>query len=119
VRVPASLQGGEIAFYGEPLFGAALAEQIGLRLAEPPLDWLASLNRELRGREVKFCSLEEARHVPQPAFIKPAGDKSFEARVYSSGAGIARFRRGIDGGSRSPSRCVGKWSSAASCSTAR
>ena len=36
------------------------------------------------GRRVEFCTLLEAREKTFPLFVKPAGEKEFEARVYLS-----------------------------------
>ncbi len=76
----------EIVFYGEPLLAATLAEALPVALLEPPLDWLPSLPAEYRKRDVRLTTLGEARAITTPAFIKPADDKCFAARVYSSGA---------------------------------
>lgn len=71
--------------YGEPLFAAVIAESLGLALIEPGFSWLAKLPRELRKRNIEFTSLAQARIWKQRAFIKPADDKCFPARVYESG----------------------------------
>src|SRR5690348_633435 len=84
-QVP-SLPPQEVAVYGEPLFAQHVAQTLGLRLIEPPLDWLPRLPARYRGREVLLTTLGEARKVPDPAFIKPADEKCFDARIYSSGA---------------------------------
>lgn len=86
-RVPEDFRpSAEVAIYGESLWANFVAEQLGLKLYEPPLDWLAGLPPELLGRKIEFCTLEEARDKPLPAFVKPAGEKSFQARVYRSAA---------------------------------
>lgn len=74
--------------YGEPLFAAVVAPQLGLSLLEPPLDWLASLPRACLEREVRFTSLGEARDLPGPLFVKPADEKSFTARVWTDPAAL-------------------------------
>lgn len=73
-------------FYGEPLFAAVVADQLGLALYEPTLDWLADVPREFLGREVRAMTLAEAQQIEHEAFIKPADDKCFVAKVYASGA---------------------------------
>ena len=84
-RLPEDFRpGGEVAIYGESLWANFVAEQLGVRLYEPPLDWLAGLALEFVGRKIEFCTLEDARNKTFPAFVKPAGEKSFEARVYRS-----------------------------------
>ncbi|BCM93471.1 hypothetical protein IAD21_05362 [Abditibacteriota bacterium] len=84
-RVPAEFcPGHDVAIYGESLWANFVAEQLGLKLYEPPLDWLARLAHEFVGRKIEFCTLEEAREKQFPLFVKPAGEKAFEARVYAS-----------------------------------
>jgi hypothetical protein len=81
-RVPEELRAvPKPVLYLEGLFGPTLAEQFGLRLLEPPDDWLPGLPEEYRKRHVSLTSLEAARAVTEPTFIKPANEKSFPARV--------------------------------------
>lgn len=84
-QVPA-LAASEVAVYGEPLFADHVAQTLGLRLVEPPVDWLPRLPVRWRGRDVRLTTLADARKVGECRFIKPAGEKCFDARVYSSGA---------------------------------
>ena len=82
-RVPEELRSAtEPVLYLEALFGPTLAEQFGLRLLEPAVDWLPRLPEEYRKRQISITTLREARLLPEPAFIKPPNDKSFPARVY-------------------------------------
>src|SRR5438093_5005239 len=83
-QVP-SLPASDVAIYGEPLFAQHVAQTLGLRLVEPPLDWLQRLSARWRGRDVRLTTLADARKVADRAFIKPADQKCFDARVYSSG----------------------------------
>ncbi|MGL6076858.1 MAG: ATP-grasp domain-containing protein [Fimbriiglobus sp.] len=83
-RVPEELRGVERpVLYLEALFGPNLAEDFGLRLLEPPVDWLPRLPSEYRQRQVESMTFQEARLLQQPAFIKPPNDKSFPAKVYT------------------------------------
>jgi hypothetical protein len=84
-RVP-DIPPEEVVVYGEPLFALHVAQTLGLRLQEPPVDWLPRLPLRWRGREVRLTTLAEARAVSARSFIKPAEEKCFEARVYASGA---------------------------------
>ncbi|MCI0744714.1 MAG: ATP-grasp domain-containing protein [Verrucomicrobia subdivision 3 bacterium] len=84
-QVP-SLPANDVVVYGEPLFAQHVAQILGLRLVEPSLDWLPRLSARWRGRDVRLTTLADARKVADRAFIKPADEKSFDARVYSSGA---------------------------------
>jgi hypothetical protein len=83
-RVPEELLGvEEPVLYLEALFAPVLAEQLGLRLLEPPVDWLPRLPEEHRKRCIELTLLGEARKRQEPAFIKPPNDKSFPAGVYT------------------------------------
>jgi hypothetical protein len=86
-RAPHHLQDeSDIALYGEPLFGATVAEQLALILLEPTFGWLAEIPREYRLRNVMFTTLADARNYRGQAFIKPADDKCFPAKVYADGS---------------------------------
>jgi len=85
-RPPAELTGLEVVPYGEPLFAAVVADALQLALIEPQLSWITKLPFDLRQREIQFTDLSVARAVDRPAFIKPADDKCFQARVYGSGS---------------------------------
>jgi hypothetical protein len=83
-RVPQELRTvPDPVLYLEALLGPMLAEQFGLRLPEPPGDWLPRLPEEYRKRRVSLTTLGQARLLAQPAFVKPPNDKCFPARVYS------------------------------------
>jgi hypothetical protein len=84
-RVPEWLRGQEVALYGEPLFAAVVADELGLALLEPPFDWLPTLPAGYLRREIRLATLGEARQHQQPAFVKPADDKCFLASVFPSG----------------------------------
>jgi hypothetical protein len=83
-RVPEGLRAApDPVLYLEAMFGPTLAEQFGLRLLEPAVDWLPRLPDEYRKRRVGLTTLRAARSLPGPVFIKPPNDKSFPARVYT------------------------------------
>jgi hypothetical protein len=84
-RVP-DVSPAEVAIYGEPLFTVHVARTLGLELLEPADDWLARLPIQYSGRKVIFTTLAEARKVSDYAFIKPANEKRFDARVYKNGS---------------------------------
>lgn len=85
-RVPDHLRAhGEAHLYAGPLFADAVAHDLGLALLEPPADWLARLPRSLTRREITAATIDVARQVRRPAFIKTPNDKSFPARVYVDG----------------------------------
>ena len=63
--------------YLEALFGPMLADQFGLRLLDPPDDWLPRLPEVYRKRQISLMSLRSARAISDPTFIKPPNDKSF------------------------------------------
>ena len=76
----------DVTVYGEPLFARHVAQTLKLRLTEPSVDWLPKLPDRWRGREVRLTTLAEARCETTRQFIKPADEKCFDARIYSSGA---------------------------------
>jgi hypothetical protein len=85
-RPPDELLGRDVVPYGEPLFAAVVADVLQLALIEPRLSWVAELPFDLRQREIQFSGLAAARAIDRPAFIKPADDKCFQARVYAMGS---------------------------------
>lgn len=74
--------------YLDGLLGGLVADQLGLAMVGPPLDWLCHLPWDYRRREVRFLTWKEARELEAPAFFKPADDKWFPARVYQRGRDI-------------------------------
>jgi ATP-grasp domain, R2K clade family 2 len=83
-QVPDELKSiADPVLYLEGLFGQTLAAEFGLRLLEPPLDWLPNLPEEFRKRRVSLSTLGACRDLVEPAFVKPPNDKSFPARVYT------------------------------------
>jgi ATP-grasp domain, R2K clade family 2 len=88
-QVPDELrQVSEPVLYLEALFGQTLAAQFGLQLLEPEIDWLPNLPAEFRQRQVSLTTLGACRDLVEPTFIKPPNDKSFPAKVYTSGAAL-------------------------------
>jgi hypothetical protein len=81
---PEGLDPAEIVVYGG--YFIALAQDLGISLLVPPNGWLASLPLNITKRKVQFMPLAEARNLPDRAFYKPADDKCFLAKAYSSGA---------------------------------
>ena len=79
----------EPVLFAEPLFNEAVAEQLGLKVVEPPEDFLVTLPREYIKREVRLMSVAEARTLPGPVFLKPPILKTFPAMVYASGAELS------------------------------
>jgi hypothetical protein len=84
-RAPEYLRERELAFYGEGLFVRIIAEQLQIVLLECPFDWLTRLPNDYLKREIRYTTLGTARQETKSVFVKPAGDKSFDAKVYLSG----------------------------------
>ena len=84
-RCPEDFDPEEPVLFAEPLFNAAVCEQLGLAVIEPPEDFLARLPLEYVRREVRLMTASEARTLPGPLFLKPPNRKTFPARVYASG----------------------------------
>ena len=89
-RVPAPLieADNEVMIYGEPLFAEAVADQLERVLLEPPPDWLVMLPAPYRKREVSLRTLDQARQIVPPIFVKPAEGKVFEPAVVTRGVGL-------------------------------
>jgi hypothetical protein len=87
-RPPSWLRDEPLVLYGEPLFADVVAGPLSLALLEPSPDWLPQLPSRYLRRKVRSGTLAEARRGKNPAFIKPALDKCFQAGVYSSGAAL-------------------------------
>lgn len=98
-RPPNEFVGRDVVPYGEPLFAAVVADALQLALIEPQLSWVAELPFDLRRREIQFTDLAAARAIDHPAFIKPADDKCFQARVYAMGSELPEIE---SLGARSP-----------------
>ena len=84
-----------VAVYGDPLFADLAAMTLRLALLEPPLDFLTRLLHSFVRRSVRVGTLAEARTLSVPQFVKPAEDKSFEARVYETGAELPGVEAGL------------------------
>src|SRR5689334_7522078 len=85
-RCPDDFEPDEPVLFAEPLFNAAVCEQLGLAVVEPPEDFLTRLPQEYVKREIRLMTAAEARTLPGPVFLKPPNLKTFPARVYASGA---------------------------------
>ena len=80
----------EIAIYGEPLLATHVAQTLGLELLGPTNDWLPTIPECWRKRSVRLATMREARDSLEPRFVKSAGGKEFDARVYDSGSDLPR-----------------------------
>ncbi|MGC4119318.1 MAG: ATP-grasp domain-containing protein [Myxococcales bacterium] len=78
----------EPVLYGETLLADAAAPALGLMLLEPTEDWPAHLPERFRKRAIRLATLEEARGLSVPAFVKPVDEKIFPARVYANGCEV-------------------------------
>ncbi len=82
-RVPGDLKSAtEPVIYAEAIVAPVIAEQFGIELLDPPLDWLARLPEEYRKRDIRLSTLGEARKSLDPIFVKPPNDIIFPAHVY-------------------------------------
>src|SRR5262249_60995759 len=84
-RAQIHLRDHQIVLYGEPLFAAVVADTLDLAILEPPFSWVANIPYEYRLREIQFTELGKARTLTQRAFMKPADDKCFPAKIYEAG----------------------------------
>jgi len=77
----------EPVLYGEALFCDLWAEALGIILLDPHPDWLPYIPHECLKRTVRAGHLEDLDELfPEegPAFVKPAQDKVFPAKVHES-----------------------------------
>lgn len=82
-RVPDELRSvEEPVLYLEGLMAPMLAEEFGVELFEPAIDWLPKLPAEYCRRRVELTTLGQARSMRERAFVKPPNDKSFPAKAY-------------------------------------
>jgi hypothetical protein len=100
-RVPETLIDlPDLVLFGEALFVRTIADALSYSLLEAPRSWLASLPAETLKRSIQIMKLGDAESIVVPSFIKPAGDKAFEARVYESGVSflstVSDLSRNID-----------------------
>src|SRR5215216_3812684 len=81
-RIP-EIDDPEVVVYAESFYAPLIQSALRIRLLEPPEDWLVSLPARYQQRSISVMSLEAARSLREPQFIKPPNDKSFKANVYS------------------------------------
>jgi hypothetical protein len=95
-NIPVHLRNETGATYGEWLFCETVASQLNWKLIRNSLDWLANLPIEYVNRNIKFTNFSEALKITDEKFIKPADDKVFTAKVYSSGSELRSSTVDID-----------------------
>jgi hypothetical protein len=75
--------------YGEAMFCEVIAQQLNWKLYSNSQDWLTKLPHKYVNRKISLTTMGAARKEQNKMFIKPADDiKSFEAKVYMSGADL-------------------------------
>src|SRR6185437_3069651 len=74
-RCPDDFDPEEPVLFGEPLFNAAVAEQLGLAMIELPEDFLVRLPEQYVERRMHLTRASEARSLPGPLFFKPPNQK--------------------------------------------
>jgi hypothetical protein len=72
----------EPVLYLEVLMASHVADALGVRCTLPPEDWLCGLPQEYLHRQIRLTTLADAKTCPEPRFVKPPNDKSFQAGVY-------------------------------------
>ncbi len=88
-KVP-QVDAADVAIYGEPLLATHIAQTLGLELLGPANDWLPKIPECWRRRSVQLATITEARDCSESRFIKSAGGKEFDARIYESGKDLPR-----------------------------
>lgn len=82
-RPPDWLRDKNPVLYGEALFANIVADALSLALIEPTFHWVTGLPFPYLRRKIAFAALKDVTALQSPQFVKPAYDKSFDARVYS------------------------------------
>ncbi|MFE2869540.1 ATP-grasp domain-containing protein [Embleya sp. NPDC059259] len=81
---------GSAAYYGGPRFADTVVDSLDVALLEPADHWLSTLPERWTRREITATTMDEARRLRTPVFVKPPSDKSFEAAVYADGTRLPR-----------------------------
>ncbi len=87
-QCPDDFEPEDPVLFGEPLFNEIVAEQLGLSRLVPSEDFLIRLPDEYTRRRLRLMTAAEARSQPGPLFLKPPNQKTFPAKVYSTGADL-------------------------------
>lgn len=77
----------DLVLHGPPAALIELGKTLEMALLEPPLDWLAELPARYLGRQIQRATVEQARSIQRPVFVKtldPAR-KWFDAGVFPGG----------------------------------
>jgi hypothetical protein len=75
-------------FYAETLLADAIAPALELVLLQPDAAWLAELPLRYLQRAVRVSTVAGVRRRSERAFVKPADEKVFPARVYEPAEAI-------------------------------
>lgn len=75
-------------YYGGPGFARRVVDGLEVALLEPSDEWLTTLPHAYTGRRVTMATLNEARALSRPAFVKPPSGKGFPAAVHPDGRGL-------------------------------
>ena len=86
--VPDDLPGKDCRVYAEGFLAEHIAQSLGLHLLRPADDALARVERDFLQRNVMFTKATDFQPLNAPAFVKPADQKLFPARVYAPGEPI-------------------------------
>jgi ATP-grasp domain, R2K clade family 2 len=87
-QITDELHQSECRVYAEGFLAEHLAHELGLVLLRPADDALAQLEFDFAKRQVSYCRAEDFKRPTSSAFIKPADQKLFPARVYTANAPI-------------------------------
>ena len=82
-NIPENLHRQPCRLYAEGFLAEYIAEKLGLTLLRPADDCLSRLEPKFLQRNVKFYKAENFERPQYIAFIKPADQKFFAAKVYS------------------------------------
>ena len=89
-RCPEDFEPEEPVLFAEPLFNAAVAEQLGLTVIEPPEDFLVRLPREYVGRDVRLTDRRRGPDAPRPGVPQAAQPEDLPGEGLRLRCGVAR-----------------------------
>ena len=94
---PPTLEPESTRVYGNDTFCLVLREKLGFQLHSPPDELIASVPRELLGRDLTVDTLDGIKAKTFPCFVKSLVPKQIASRVYFSYDDLASECDGLEG----------------------
>lgn len=93
---PDTLEGEQIAIYGNDTFAMVVAQIFNVQLLSPDDTLIARLSQEWVKRQIEIKTLATLSQADFPGFIKPVVAKQFKAEVYQSLEELLAHTQGLD-----------------------